>query len=335
MKKYQLLFILLLIFCTNLIAQESGWDVFGNIKNQKKKLNNLVDICVSPDGNFLYTVSLSNNVNGANFYSIHKWDYKSGEYIDTLPTPRYIPIKFTSDGKYLLMVSKIFYMTGVFETDIYIYDIANYKIAKQVTYSIGSPNSDLMYHSFVVFDKFDYDDYREQLYLSVFIYAYEYFSSGSIYSTGISYYQGNSSLFKIEQNKLVLLQNFSNDRTFSKISVNDIDYITSSKRQESASTTGSAYSTQIKYNNFIKSLSNSQYNTLIQTEYESNEDYGSGKPHTSWSKGDSNTYRYLAFNKEKDKLISTCGKKLLYFNLGFNNLVDTYSTDIRHSILLQ
>lgn len=326
MKKYQLLILLLNFFCTSILAQESGWEILGNIKYQKKKLNNLIDVCVSSDSNFLYTVNQSNKVKDTTFFSIHKWDYNSGEYIDTIEANSYIPIKFTSDGKYLLMVSRTFYMSGVFETDIYIYDIALKRIVKKIPYSFGNPNSEYMYHSTVVFDKFDYDDYREQLYLSAFIYAYDYISLGG-YSTRISYYQGHSRLFKVEQNKLNLLQNYSNDRTFSKITVNDVDYIASSISQTSNSSTGSAYSTQIKYTNFIKSLSNSQFNTLIKTDYVFNEDYGSGKPYSSWSKGDSNTFRHLAFNKDLDKLISTCGKKLLYFNLGFNNLVDTFLTD--------
>jgi hypothetical protein len=331
MKKYQIFILMLLISGSNLFSQESGWEVSGRIKNQKKKLINLVDVCVSPDSNFIYTVNHNVSDKGVRNTLIHKWDYNSGEYIDSLTTPQKLPVKFSSDGKYLLLISNSFILADTFQTDIYIYDLLNQKITNQIPFStpgnIGFKNGTVyMYHSNVVFDKFDYDDYREHLYLSAFIFAYTYQGTGTSGVTSY-YFLGGSGLFKIEKDSLNLLHQYSNDRTFSKINVNNTDYISSTLAQSSASSTGSAYSTQKKYTNFIKSFSNNSFNTLSKVDYEFNEDYGTGVPYHSWSKGDSNTFRYLGYNKDKNDIISTYGNKLLYFDVNNWNSTRTYTTE--------
>lgn len=329
MKKYQVVILILLISAIHLFSQESGWEITDRIKNQKLLLKDLVDLCVSPDSNYIYTAHYWITKKNERISRIYKWDINTGKYLDSIITPSQIPINFSSDGKYLMMVSNNFYNLDTFKTNIYIYDIEYQKVKIQLPFStpgdFNIKNGLGQYYSYVQFKNFDFDEYHNQLFLNIYAKYFEYF--GAATSGSRTYYHlGGSSLFKINGNSLELIEQYSSDNTFSNIKIKDKQYISCMYGFENSSSSGSAYSEKIKYSNYIKSFTNNENTLLTKVDYEFSKDYGTGKPQTSWSKGDSNAFKYLFYNKDKNKLVSTYGNKLLYFNLDIWKMRDSLIT---------
>ncbi len=326
MKYYFIIIVILSLGIINLRSQTSGWIIKDNIKTQILKAKNIKDICVNPEKNLIYTAHHYSNGN-KQFSTIIKWNYATGEVIDSINIPKFAAVQFSTDGKYLTLIDDYLYLNKIYSTNISIYKLDEEKIIDSYLFrtptDLNCRNNSYMYNR-ISFDNLDYDSYRKLLYITINFGAYTYYSNGTTGGTTTKYELGGIGVFDLKDDSLKLIKQYADYYNFNNLFIKDRVYVTTSDVYDQHSSTGSAHYTTIKNNYYLSYFDiNTNKSTVVAQKYYEYKQSQTGAGGSKSEIGQNIPYNYIGFNEEMNNVLVTYANKILYYDYENDNLIDS------------